>query len=216
MYEVDKQTGRLRFLSKNIAKRAHDGPRHTWPHPTGLVIYSLQEHSSVSSKYQVMGLIIQHIDVLNLTDKKDALVWLEGVNILPDGMDCGQYWADEVRLSPTADILFGSTRGLQPHTKGYVTAWALSPDGRLSTEQTADRDTSLHRLETRTSGGWANAIAVCPDLGPGGQVYLMLTDSEEGFVQVLAYSRQTGFAVLDEVRLRSESEPVGASVTVWL
>lgn len=48
MYHVDKATGRLTEASKNIAKRGHDGPRHAWPHPNGKIVYSLQEHSSVS------------------------------------------------------------------------------------------------------------------------------------------------------------------------
>lgn len=142
--------------------------------------------------------------------------WIEGVNILPEGADCSQYWADEVRLSPTAHFLFGSTRGLDSCTKGYVTAWGLGGDGRLSGKQGMGKDTSLHRLETRTSGGWANAIAVCPYLGPSGEVYLTLTDSEVGFVQVLAYGADTGFIVLDELSLGTDSKHVGASVTVWL
>lgn len=125
------------------------------------------------------------------------------------------YWADEVRLSPSGDLLFGSTRGLSPATKGYVTAWGLNVDGRLSTTQTIGTDTSLHRLETHTSGGWANAIAVCPDLGPHGEVYMTLTDSEEGSVQMLAYKRDTGFIVVDELRLESPPSR-GASVAVWL
>jgi hypothetical protein len=117
-------------------------------------------------------------------------------------------------LSPFADILFGSTRGLEPETKGYVAAWALSPDGRLADSQAEQN--ALHRFETRTSGGWANAIAVCPTLGKNGEVYLTLTDSEEGFIQVLSFTRETGFKVVDEVKLGTAEEKVGASVAVWL
>lgn len=216
MYHVDQQTGLLEFISKNIAKRSHDGPRHTWPHPNGRFVYSLQEHSSVSNDIHGVVLTSQYIDVLQLSANGNALEWIEGVSILPDGGDCSQYWADEVRLSPTAEFLFGSTRGLDPCTKGYVTAWGLGPDGQLSEKQVTGRDTSLHRLETRTSGGWANAIAVCPHLGPSGEVYLTLTDSEVGFVQVLAYGRDTGFVVLDEIGLGTDSKHIGASVTIWL
>lgn len=143
-------------------------------------------------------------------------MWVQGVNILPDGGDCSQYWADEVRLSPTAEFLFGSTRGLDPGTNGYVTAWRLDPDGQLSEKQVTGKDISLHRLETRTSGGWANAIAVCPNLGPQGEVYLTLTDSQVGSVQVLAYGRDTGFIVLDELSLGTASNKIDASVAIWL
>ncbi|RSH95752.1 hypothetical protein EHS25_000844 [Saitozyma podzolica] len=203
LYHVDPSTGYLTESSKNAARRQHDGPRHAWPHPNGRIVYSLQEHSS-------------HVDVLQLSADDNGLEWLEGVSILPEGRDCKLFWADEVRLSPSADILFASTRGLEPHTKGYVVAWSLTPSGRLAVPALDGDDTSLHRFETRTSGGWANAIAVCPELGPRGEVFLTLTDSEEGFVQVLSYTRDEGFEVLDEVPVGSSGEHVGASVAVWL
>lgn len=193
MFYVDQQTGLLEVASKNIAHRAHDGPRHVWPHPNGRIVYSLQEHSSF-------------IDVLALNGSK--LEWLESASILPEGTSCDHYWGDEVRLSPAAEILFGSTRGLDAATKGYVAAWEIDKNGRLL-EGLEPR----HRLQTRTSGGWANAIAVCPDQGPSGQIYLTLTDSEEGFVQMLSYDRVTGFTILDELKLQSGG---GASVCVWL
>lgn len=220
MYHVDKETGLLKEASKNIAKRGHDGPRHAWPHPNGKIVYSLQEHSS-------------YVDVLELSEDGQRLEWLEGGNILPEGGDCHLFWADgrfssfglvaitllrksflyaEVRLSPNADTLFGSTRGLEAHTKGYVTAWDLLPNGRLA----RPNQDAKHRFQTRTSGGWANAIAACPTLGPNGEVFLTLTDSEEGFLQVLSYSKQDGFKVVDEVRLGSKEQHVGASIAVWL
>lgn len=202
VYHVDLATGLLTEATKNIATRPDDGPRHCWPHPNGSIVYTLQEHSS-------------YVDVLRLTD--DAkLEWLEGGFILPPGDDCKKYWADEVRLSPAADVVFGSVRGLEAHTNGYVTAWRLNPDGRLADPVGADKGDATHRFKTRTSGGWANAIAVCPNLGPRGEVFLSLTDSEEGFIQVLSYTAEDGFKVVDEVRVGSKEEQVGASVAVWL
>lgn len=199
MYHVDPATGRLKEASKNVAKRGHDGPRHAWPHPNGRIVYSLQEHSS-------------YVDVLRLSDDDQELEWVEGANILPPGDDCGLYWADEVRLSPDARTLFGSTRGLKPETKGWVAAWPLDENGRL---RSADEQPA-HRLQTRTSGGWANAIAVAPNAGPNGESFIALTDSEEGFVQMLAYSEDKGFEVLDELRLGDEGEEHPVSVVAWL
>ena len=134
--------------------------------------------------------------------------------MLPAWCGLGLSATAEVRLSPSADILFGSTRGLEAETRGYVTAWALNADGRLA-DPHAEQN-ALHRFETRTSGGWANAIAVCPILGPDGEVYLTLTDSEEGFIQILCFTREDGFKVVDEVKLGDSKEKVGASVAVWL
>lgn len=197
MYHIDKAIGLLTEASKNVATRPNDGPRHTWPHPNGKIVYSLQEHSS-------------YVDAFRLTNDGNALEFIEGANILPDGDSCERYWADEVRLSPLADVVFGSTRGLEAGTRGFVTAWNLRPDGTFAST------TAVHRFQTRTSGGWANAIAVCPNLGPKGEVFMTLTDSEEGFVQILAYSSDKGFEVVDEVKVSTEQEHVAAATTVWL
>lgn len=197
MYHVDKETGLLKEASKNIATRENDGPRHVWPHPNGRIVYSLQEHSS-------------YVDAFRLTDDGNALEFIEGGFILPDGDSADKYWADEVRLSPFADVVFGSVRGLEANTPGFVTAWNLRPDG------TFENVNAAHRFQTRTSGGWANAIAVCPNIGPKGEVFMTLTDSEEGFVQMLSYTKEKGFEVVDEVKVSTEQEHVGAATTVWL
>lgn len=83
MFRVDQQTGLLELTSKNIAQRPNDGPRHTWPHPNGKLLYSLQEHSSVSGTRGVF-LTSQYVDILEVSSD-DTLIWVEGVNILPEG-----------------------------------------------------------------------------------------------------------------------------------
>ncbi|TXT06162.1 hypothetical protein VHUM_03635 [Vanrija humicola] len=198
VYNVDAATGLLTEASKNVATRPDDGPRHAWPHPNGKIVYSLQEHSSYVDAFELDGA---------------ELRFLGGGRILPPGEDAKEYWADEVRLSPDNGWVFGSVRGLTPEKKGYVAAWRLRPDGRL--ERPGD-DTADHRFQTATSGGWANAIAVCPNAGLNGEVWLTLTDSEEGFIQMLEFSEPCGFKVVDEVRLGSKEEHVGASIAVWL
>lgn len=194
MYHVDTATGLLTEASKNLAKRPEEGPRHAWPHPNGKIVYSLQEHSG-------------YVDVLRLSADDQRLEWIEGGRIMPDNEKMEDYWADEVRLSPMADVVFGSTRGLKDGTRGWVAAWNLRPDGTMQGTEPA------HRLETRTSGGWANAIAVCPDLGPEGEVYLTLTDSEGCAVSILSYT-PAGFTVLDELKLNDFEH--GSAVAVWL
>jgi len=202
MYHVDKATGLLTEASKNVATRPDDGPRHAWPHPNGKYVYSLQEHTSF-------------VDVFRLSDDDQRLEFVEGASILPPGDSKKKYWADEVRLSPDASVLFGSTRGLEPETKGWVTAWNLTPEGRLVDPVGAANGDATHRFQTSTSGGWANAIAVCPNYGPRGEVFLTLTDSEEGFIQILSYLPSEGFKVVDEVSVATK-DAHGASVAVWL
>lgn len=160
------------------------------------------------------------VDVFELVGEK--LEWRQGASIIPSDTTCGDFWADgefsrypsnvparnvapEVRTSSSAKTLFGSTRGLTPSTRGFVVAFALLPSGLLAST------TPSHRFETRTSGGWANAIAPCPYEGPNGQVWLTLTDSEIGFVQLLQWTENHGFNVVDEVVL---GDDIGASVAV--
>jgi carboxy-cis,cis-muconate cyclase len=203
MYHVDPCTGYLALASKNVATRPDDGPRHAWPHPGGKLVYSLQEHTS-------------YVDVFQLSADDQRLEFVEGAAILPAGDSKKRYWADEVRLSPDARVLFGSTRGLEKGTRGWVTAWNLTPEGRLVDAKGADAGAATHRFETPTSGGWANAIAVCPNYGPRGEVFLTLTDSEDGTLQVLGYLPDEGFKVVDEVKVGTGGDEHGASVAVWL
>ncbi|KAJ9101802.1 hypothetical protein QFC21_003141 [Naganishia friedmannii] len=141
----------------------------------------------------------------------------------------------EVRTSPAGDVLFASTRGLKPSEKGYIIAIALDPaTGLFSGESNIDatsgneEHTSLHRWETLTSGGWANAIAVCPEVGSNGEVWISLTDSEEGWVWMLQWMLARGFEIVGRVYLNQVEEGnikeeetaegkdvIGASVTVW-
>ncbi|KAJ9122782.1 hypothetical protein QFC24_004213 [Naganishia onofrii] len=140
----------------------------------------------------------------------------------------------EVRTSPAGDVLFASTRGLKPTEKGYIIALPLdlttgliSGNPHVNASSGNAEHTPLHRWQTPTSGGWANAIAVCPIVGPKGQVWISLTDSEEGWVWMLQWTLPGGFEVLGSVNLnenedvwqkddkRKGEEVVGASVTVW-
>jgi hypothetical protein len=170
------------------------------------------------------------------------------VNILPPDADSKLYWADgkspstlylpksdritaEVRTSPIGDVLFASTRGLEPTEKGYliavpldfrtgyITGTPFTPQGKTIEEYPV-----LHRWQTPTSGGWANAISVCPKYGRKGEVFLCLTDSEQGWVWALEWTRREGFGIVGGVNLNriegidkdeGTTGDIGASVAVW-
>ena len=204
------QQPHLQLASKHISPRSHDGPRHTWPHPNGQILYSLQEHSSV-------------VDLFSIDSDGVTLKHLTGVKIIPADKDPKEYWADEIRLSTGPDkskprYMYASTRGLVTETKGYVAVFELKPVGTLAS------DTALDIWETPTSGGIANAIEPAPWQSPptGDQVeeivqYLSLTDSEEGWVIVLSFD---GKKVRDVASVNlgqtAEGEVVKAATTVWL
>ena len=218
VYDVDPTTGALRLAHKCQAGRPNDGPRHTFCHPNGRIVYSLQEHSSYVDAYD----LIQDA-------QGTRLEWREGVRIIPADESESLYWADEVRLSTeslTPAYLFASTRGLAKETKGWVAVFHLNPDGKFKTPD------ALCFWQTPTSGGWANAIEPAPQWmsGPEGDAetfqYAVLTDSEDGVVRMLrlvnpsSTSPNRSFAIEQVATLDLGNSPDGqlrqAATGVWI
>ncbi|KAK5128027.1 hypothetical protein LTR85_005144 [Meristemomyces frigidus] len=202
----------LRLASKHISPRSHDGPRHTWPHPSGKILYSLQEHSSV-------------VDLFSVATDGVSLEHISGVKVIPTDSDPKEYWADEVRLSTGPDkakprYMYASTRGLKADTKGYVAVFQLNEDGTLAS------DTALDIWETPTSGGIANAIEPAPwhvEQGREGDgkksaiEYLALTDSEEGWVSILGFDgRKLSEVAKVNLGKTEDGQIVQAATAVWL
>lgn len=134
---------------------------------------------------------------------------------------------DTLRLSrrPGAPpFLFATTRGSTPSHKGYLAAFALTPDGLLVDTSSSGTDGSLtpvHLYETPTSGGKANAIELAPynfsspdTESDEGLEWLVLTDDEVGYVLILEWSAKRGtFEELTRVQLDGGSL---ASHAIWL
>lgn len=213
-YSVDEsERGRppLTPGAKHVSPRPHDGPRHTWPHPSGRVLYCVQEHSSM-------------VDAFRVAEDGVALEHLHGYTILPEGRRAEDFWADEVRLSNKHGIdstsraggrpryLYASTRGLRPETKGYVAAYELNGDGTIA-------GPAVDIFETRTSGGLANAIEPAPARvsGEEGEEELIaITDSEQGYVSILGFDGRR-FREVAATKLEGENgEVVQAATAVWL
>lgn len=191
----------LRLGMKWIASRENDGPRHTWPHPSGKYLYSVQEHSSM-------------VDVLSVAADGTTLELVGGVKIIPEDKDASLYWADEVRLSRPVKgapkYLYASTRGLDKETKGYVAAFKLTDEGLIDGE-------AIEIYETATSGGIANAVEPAPDAEENPAIeYMALTDSAEGYVFVLGFDGKK-FHEAARVQLKGEDgKTLAAATAVWL
>lgn len=193
----------LTLGTKHISPRPHDGPRHTWPHPGGRVLYCVQEHSSM-------------VDAFRVADDGVSLEHLHGFGILPAGKGCEDFWADEVRLSNTSEdgesprYLYASTRGLQPGTRGYVAAYELGEGGDIT-------GPAVDIFETRTSGGLANAIEPAPGpMSETGEEFIALTDSEQGFVVILGFDGKKFREVAATKLQRENGEVAQAATAVWL
>jgi carboxy-cis,cis-muconate cyclase len=206
-YSIDNQhasSGKqhLTLGLKHISPRPNDGPRHTWPHPSGKILYSLQEHTSI-------------VDLFTVADDGVTLMHKHGVRIIPADKDPKDYWADEVRLSTrsgTPRYMYASTRGLAAETKGYVAVFELHTDGNVVSEE------AIHIWETPTSGGIANAIEPAPWSEDFEEVeYLAMTDSLEGWVFMLSFD---GEEVKEVARVSlgktDAGEVVQAATAVWL
>ncbi|KAF7846003.1 hypothetical protein BT93_L5626 [Corymbia citriodora subsp. variegata] len=197
------ETGRLplKLGMKWIASRSNDGPRHTWPHPNGKYLYSLQEHSSM-------------VDVLSIAEDGTTIELVEGIKIIPEDKDAKDYWADEVRLSRSRNgspkYLYASTRGLQAETMGYVAAFRLDDDGRIQGD-------ALDIFETATSGGIANAVEPAPQSDAHGDTeYMALTDSQEGWVFVLGFDGKKFHEAGRTKLLDDDGKSVACATAVWL
>lgn len=178
-----KDESHLSLDVKAIAPRSYDGPRHTWPHPNGHILYSLQEHSSMVDVFSI---------IRDESGSTTELRLVGSASILPPGKDRKDFWADEVRLSTGPDAMqpkymYASTRGLTKETKGYVAVFELDPTGKLLSEK------ALDIWQTPTSGGIANAIEPAPWAAESDEhvQYLALTDSEEGTVSILSFDGKT-------------------------
>ncbi|KAI4748645.1 Muconate cycloisomerase 1 [Aureobasidium sp. EXF-12298] len=187
--------GKLENRQKWIASRENDGPRHTWPHPNGKILYSVQEHSC-------------YVDALSISDDL-----ISGVRIIPKDKDEKNYWADEVRLSRPASgsprYLYASTRGLEKETKGYVAVFELDEDDLV-------RGEAIDIFETATSGGIANAIEPAPMTEGQGVEYLAMTDSQEGYVFMLAFDGKRITEVARTQLTGDDGKTLAAATAVWL
>lgn len=212
-------TDLLKLGSKHISVRPTDGPRHCWPHPNGKVLYVVQEHSSM-------------VDAFGIDQDGTTLSHMSGASILPPSCTAQNFWADEVRISTIGRDngrkprwLYASTRGLHPETKGYVAAYSLDEQGALESTQAA----AIY--ETRTSGGLANAIEPAPrtvyqrmgllDSGNDNDdndidEYIALTDSEQGWVTILAWNGKAFREVAATKLGGQDGAVVQAATAVWV
>ncbi|KAH0354527.1 Muconate cycloisomerase 1, partial [Aureobasidium melanogenum] len=199
-YAISSGQGKLEQTQKWIASRENDGPRHAWPHPNGKILYSVQEHSC-------------YVDALSISET-GTLDLVSGKRIIPEDKDEKKYWADEVRLSrPTSGrpkYLYASTRGLEKETKGYVAVFELDEEGLL-------RGEAIDIFETATSGGIANAIEPAPMVeGQEGVEYLAMTDSQEGYVFMLAFDGKKIREIARTQLLGEDGNTLAAATAVWL
>lgn len=135
-------------------------PRHVTVHPSGKRVYVVMEHASLVVSYTPnpqTGALSQ-----------DGALY----SLLPLGADVEDYWADEVAVSGSGRYLWATNRGKEGR-KGLISVFELdSKSGEILGQN--------FLVETSTSGGVANAVAVMN----GTDRFVALTDNEVGFVEM--------------------------------
>lgn len=217
-YQYDAETGLLgRLLSETTSPDAGDGPRHVVPSPDGHWVFAITEHTS-------------YLDVYRQEVAPQSLKHVQRLSLLPSHVPISDYRGDTVRLSPSGNEIFATTRGKSKAIKGFVTAWKLDWTAHLS--PIAANQEPLARLETPTSGGKANAIEFAPRYTEQPDQVVanvddaslkdlaVLTDDEQGYIYVLEWN---GSDLVEVARTKlpgkdedDESEPEKASHAIWL
>lgn len=127
------------------------------------------------------------------------------------GADRHSYRGNTLRLSRDGKYLFASTRGSTKETRGYIAAFELDSDGKLTDT------TAVAYEQTPTSCGIAGAIEPAFWKGSEGiaaQDYLLHVDEEAGYVRVLGWSGNLKrFQEIASTRL---PDGATASHAIWL
>ncbi|GAA5923554.1 lactonase family protein [Sporobolomyces koalae] len=213
--------GTLRQLAEvpSFGNRGHEGPRHSIPSRDGRKLYVVTEHTSYLDVYDVIG-------------SMPYLAHSQRLSIIPSSLDPSRalYRGDTLRLSLDDTRIYVTTRGKTSAEKGFISVWRVEPDGSIADDSTSSTEErgygALHRFETATSGGKANAIEVFPFSSAEqreGRDWLVLTDDEEGWVSILEWNdpacQLTEIARVQLGRQEGaveEEAGTGASHAVWL
>lgn len=96
-YTLDRKTGKLQRVNKDILAPKGTGPRHLIVHPEGEYAYLAEELSSTVSSYQ-------------LNTKTGELVFKQRLSTLPDGYS-GTTKVADIQIHPNRKFLYVSNRG---------------------------------------------------------------------------------------------------------
>lgn len=170
-----------------------------------------------------------YLDVYNVSTESPYLRHAQRLSVIPASLDHlrKQYRGDTLRISLDGKRLYVTTRGKTAAEKGFVSVWEIDRDDAIKEQVNEDKVEgygALHRFETQTSGGKANAIEIFPfGSEADSRDWIALTDDEDGWVSVLEWQDATRQLVeVASVQLGNQEgadadeSGTGASHAVWL
>ncbi|CAO1623471.1 unnamed protein product [Sympodiomycopsis kandeliae] len=200
VYSRDAEDGTLKGpIAEVPSPTEHDGPRHVVPSPNGRYIFAVTEHNSFLDVYRRLDLSATSP---SSSSPSPSFKHIQRVSIIPSDHSPKDYRGDTVRLSPSGQHIFATTRGMTDKVKGWVKGWSVSPmvletsgTGQEDEEQILFDDTPGSQYQTPTSGLKANAFEWAPRYpldDPLHQKFIakdwaVLTDDEQGYIVVLEW-----------------------------
>lgn len=214
IYSQDPFTGQLTLLSETASPTKGDGPRHVVPSSDGKWVFAVTEHNSFVDAYRLQR---------DSSSSAPTLQHVQRASLLPSNASEHDFRGDTVRLSPSGQWIFATTRGSKASQKGWVKGWKLD----LSADQPlALKEEDQVTYQTPTSGGKANAWEWAPrypldaPVTEGEDDLAVLTDDSQGYIMVMQWDgkdlKEVARTQLPATTDLVEGEREGASHAVWL
>lgn len=144
-----------------------DHPRWVEMHPNGRYLYVLMEAGNRLAVYVI--------------DEQTHLPVFTNITypLTPPGLGPPKmYRSDVVQISSSAKYLFATARSNSFQVTGYISAFALAPNGSITRQ--------ICMNPTPTSGGHSNAVAPCPWTDE----WLALTDDQDGAIEIYRWKEE--------------------------
>ncbi|KAJ6554439.1 3-carboxy-cis cis-mucoante lactonizing enzyme [Mycena capillaripes] len=207
-YALHLANGTVTALADFAPSELGAGPRHAAITPTGAYLYLIDEE----------GL---RVDQFTIDPAAGSLHFTNvSLAVTPFGLtpaNASLYWGDEIVISSDGKTLYSSTRSRGADFPGYISGWALTPDGALADINSAPLFTKPHPnggdfiLQTPEAGGTSNILSASP-WSDESKDMLVLTDQDTDFVAL--YELQRGeLVLLDRVNITGTN---CCSGSVWL
>ncbi|KAJ7607507.1 3-carboxy-cis cis-mucoante lactonizing enzyme [Roridomyces roridus] len=193
-YSLNLANGSLTALGNFTPSELGAGPRHSAITPNGAYLYVIDEE----------GL---RVDQFTVDAPTGSLTYTStSLAVTPFGLtpaNASLYWGDEITISSDGRTLYASTRSRVASEPGYISGWALNPNGSLRE--------SLFNMATPAGGGTSNILSASP-WSDASKDMLILTDQDTDFVAL--YELQgSELVLLDQVSITGTN---CCSGSVWL
>ncbi|KAJ7603324.1 3-carboxy-cis cis-mucoante lactonizing enzyme [Mycena polygramma] len=194
-YALHLGNGTVTALGDFAPSELGAGPRHAAITPNGAYLYLIDEE----------GL---RVDQFTIDPAAGSLTYNISLAVTPFGLtpaNASLYWGDEIVISSSGNTLYASTRSRGADFPGYISGWALNPDGSLVDAA------GLFTLPTPEAGGTSNILSVSPWADESKDM-LILTDQDMDFV-ALYELKGVELVLLDRVNITGTN---CCSGSVWL